>query len=65
MLFHFYSFYILDTKITILEKGSGTKEITQEAQSSLKKEPFAQVPSYHFLTTTSFVCSGPYDTPLY
>lgn len=65
MLFHFYSFYILDTKITILEKREWNKKITQEAQSSLKKEPFAQVPSYHFLTTTSFVCSGPYDTPLY
>lgn len=30
-----------------------------------KKEPFIQVPFYHSRTTTSFVCSGPYDTPLY
>ncbi|MES5956460.1 phage holin [Bacillus fungorum] len=30
-----------------------------------KKEPFIQVPFYHCRTTTSFVCSGPYDNPLY
>ncbi len=34
-------------------------------KKGLKKEPFIQVPFYHCRTTTSFVCSGPYDTPLY
>lgn len=43
----------------------GKKGIEQKTQPPLKKEPFVQVPFYHCRTTTSFVCSGPYDTPLY
>ena len=37
------------------KKGVEQKEITQEAQSSLKKEPFVQVPSYH-LPHNHFIC---------
>ncbi len=47
------------------KKGIEQKKVLKKAQSSLKKEPSIQVPFYHCRTTTSFVCSGPYDTPLY
>lgn len=47
----------------------GKKGIEQRKYSKstifTKKEPSIQVPFYHCRTTTSFVCSGPYDTPLY
>lgn len=46
------------------KKGIEQKKVLKNT-IFIKKEPFLQVPFYHCRTTTSFVCSGPYDTPLY